>query len=440
VNPLAVELNARLERAAPEVLAMLSPFGRRLYFPKGIISQGQEAKARAHRLNATIGIATERGAPMHLASIDRHLADVAPADAYDYAPTAGRPSLRERWREKLLEENPSLRGKRFGLPVATAAITHGLALAADLFVAEGDAILVPDQLWGNYRLLYEVRYGGKIVTFPFYAADGSGFDVAGFERALAEQSREREKLLVLLNFPNNPTGYMPRPDEGLGIARALAAQAARGTRIVLLLDDAYFGLFYHLGAASMTESLFGLTTGAHPNLLSVKLDGATKELFVWGLRCGFLTIGPGRAETADEVCQVLDAKLRGAIRGGVSNIPMLSQALVEKALTASSIADERKEKCEILRARAARVHEVANAPRFAESWRVYPFNSGYFMCVRVAGVDAEKLRVHLLDRYGVGLVATSPTDLRIAFSCVEQEEIEPLFETLHRAVQELRRD
>jgi aspartate/methionine/tyrosine aminotransferase len=209
---------------------------------------------------------------------------------------------------------------------------------------------------------------------------------------------------------------------------------------VLLLDDAYFGLFYHLGAASMTESLFGLTTGAHPNLLSVKLDGATKELFVWGLRCGFLTIGPGRAETADEVCQVLDAKLRGAIRGGVSNIPMLSQALVEKALTASSIADERKEKCEILRARAARVHEVANAPRFAESWRVYPFNSGYFMCVRVAGVDAEKLRVHLLDRYGVGLVATSPTDLRIAFSCVEQEEIEPLFETLHRAVQELRRD
>ena len=45
----------------------------------------------------------------------------------------------------------------------------------------------------------------------------------------------------------------------------------------------------------MTESLFGLLAGRHPNLLAVKLDGATKELFVWGLRCGFITFGPGDA-------------------------------------------------------------------------------------------------------------------------------------------------
>ena len=59
------------------------------------------------------------------------------------------------------------------------------------------------------------------------------------------------------------------------------------------------------------------------------------------------------------------------------------------------------------------------------------------MCLAVKGVDAERVRVHLLDRYGVGVVATSPTDLRVAFSCLELAEIEPLFETLHRAIQEL---
>ena len=80
---------------------------------------------------------------------------------------------------------------------------------------------------------------------------------------------------------------------------------------------------------------------------------------------------------------------------------------------------------------------MANAPRFRESWEVYPFNSGYFMCVKLRGVDAEKLRVHLLEKHGVGLIATSPTDVRIAFSCLEVEEVETLFETLHRAVQEL---
>ena len=335
LNPLAVALNARLEEAAPEVLALLSPLGRRLYFPSGgILAQSAEAKAKGHTANATIGIATEGGGPMVLPSMASHT-DIEPADAFNYAPPAGRAGLRERWREKLLEENPSLRGKRFGLPVVTSAITHGLMLAGELFVDEGDRILLPDKLWGNYRLTFEVRLGAKIVTYPFYA--GGGFNTEGFAEALAEQAKGREKLVVLLNFPNNPTGYVPTPEEGEAIVRALLAQAEAGTRLVVLLDDAYFGLFYHLGQPSMTESLFGVLTGGHPNLLAVKLDGATKELFAWGLRCGFFTVGPGNGETAEVVCEVLDAKLRGAIRSGISNVPMLSQSLVEQALAAGSI-------------------------------------------------------------------------------------------------------
>ena len=74
LNPIAQELNARLEAAAPEVLAMLSPLGRRLYFPRGILTQSAEAKEKAHRFNATIGIATENGAAMHLPSVQRHVA------------------------------------------------------------------------------------------------------------------------------------------------------------------------------------------------------------------------------------------------------------------------------------------------------------------------------------------------------------------------------
>jgi aspartate/methionine/tyrosine aminotransferase len=438
LNPLAAALNARLEAAAPEVLGMLSALGRRLYYPKGILTQSAEARQKAHRSNATIGIATEGEEPMHLPSIARALVGISAADAFDYASPGGRPGLRERWREKLLAENPSLRGKHFGLPVVTSAITHGLFLAGDLFVDPGDCLILPDKIWGNYRLTYEVRLGARIASYPFYA--GGGFNVAGLARALAEEGARCEKVLVLLNFPNNPTGYVPTPAEGQAIERALVEAARRGTRVVAILDDAYFGLFYHLGAESMTESLFGHLAGRHPNLFAVKLDGATKELFAWGLRCGFISFGPGRAETADEVIEVLDAKVRGAIRSGISNVSQLSQTLVENALASSSVAEERKAKREILRARAERVFAVATAPRFRESWQVYPFNSGYFMCLAVVGVDAERVRVHLLDRYGIGVIATSPTDLRVAFSCLELEEIEPLFETLHRAIQELLRD
>ena len=436
LNPIAQSLNEQLETAAPEVLSMLSAYGRRLYFPKGIISQTAEAKQKAKRFNATIGIATEDGSPMALPSIAGQLGDLPLADAITYAPPAGRPGLRALWREKLLAENPSLSSKTFGDPIVTSAITHGLSVAGELFLDPGDTMLLPDKLWGNYRLTFEVHHGAKIETFPFYK--GQGMDTEAFAARLAELGETREKIVVLLNFPNNPTGYMPTPAEGDALAAALEAQAAKGTKLVVFCDDAYFGLFYHLGGDSMTESLFGKLTGRHPNLLAVKLDGATKELFVWGLRCGFVTFGPGRPETAQAVADVLDAKTRGAIRGGVSNVPQLSQSLVERALSSKDLAAEREAKCDTLRVRAERVFEIANQPKFKESWSVYPFNSGYFMLVKVEGVDAEKLRLHLLDAHGVGLIATSPTDIRVAFSCLDAQDVEPLFEALHQAIQELR--
>jgi len=441
-TPIAQALNEQLAKAAPEILEMLSSYGRRLYFPKGIISQSAEAKQKAHRFNATIGIATEGKGPMALPSVAAQLGGIPPADAVTYAPPAGRPGLRQAWKKKLLLENPSLADRRFGEPIVTNAITHGLAVAGELFIVPGDVMLMPDKLWGNYKLTFEVHHGATIETFPFYKSKGLGadnsIDTEAFARRLRELSVGREKLLVLLNFPNNPTGYMPTPAEGDALCAALIEQAQRGTKLVVLCDDAYFGLFYHLGARSMTESLFGKLCGRHPNLLTVKLDGATKELFVWGLRCGFITFGPGRPESADVVCEVLDNKARGAIRGGISNVPQLSQSIVERALAAPGVDEERAAKCEVLRQRAAKVHEIASQPRFAESWTVYPFNSGYFMLVEVKGVDAEKLRVHLLDQHGVGLIATSASDIRVAFSCLEVEQIEPLFEALHQAIQELR--
>jgi aspartate/methionine/tyrosine aminotransferase len=218
---------------------------------------------------------------------------------------------------------------------------------------------------------------------------------------------------------------------------ALLAQAAKGTRLVVVLDDAYFGLFYHLGGESMTESLFSPLTNAHENILAVRLDGATKELFVWGLRCGFITFGAGCAEASDEVSAVLDAKLRGAIRSGISSVPQLSQSLISSALAAPTIDQEREQKRVILEARAQKVLEVANDERFRTSWNVYPFNSGYFMCVKTKGADAEAVRLHLLDRDGIGVISVGGTDVRVAFSCLELDEIEPLFEALHLAIQEL---
>jgi aspartate/methionine/tyrosine aminotransferase len=436
LNPLAKVLNDNLEQASPEIFSMLSALGKRLYFPKGILAQAAEAKTKGKRFNATIGIATEGPEPMFLPSVHSSLKGVSVDEAYNYAPPSGRQKLRELWRDKQLAENPAMKGKSVGLPIVTAAITHGLALVGDLFIDPGDVLIAPDQLWDNYTLTYETRMCGKIETFPLFT--GNGFNVKGLEDALREHGKKHKKLLVLLNFPNNPTGYMPTPAEGQLIVAALEAQAKAGTKLVVVCDDAYFGLFYHLGGQSLTESLFGDLCNLHKNILPIKLDGATKELFVWGLRCGFLTFGVGPVDNPTAALDVLDAKVRSDIRSAISNSPMLSQSIVEKALTSAAISDERKAKLAVLQARAEEVYKVARDARFAQSWDVYPFNSGYFMLIKVKGVDAGALREHLLDKHATGLVSTSPTDLRVAFSCLEVAQVQPLFELVHTAILELR--
>ena len=430
MHALAEELNQKIRAESRVTYELLSERGRQLFFPKGILSQSAEAKEKANRFNATIGEATEGNGPMVLASVISHVKDISPADAVRYAPAQGRADLRQAWRQKLLAENPTLRERSFGLPIVTHAITHGLALVGDLFVGPGDRVLIPDMLWDNYALNFETRLGGVVETFATY--DGQRFNVPGMRAALLAGP---SKQILVLNFPNNPTGYMPTPAEVAEMREAVLAAARAGKQLVVVCDDAYFGLFFDEGA--IQESPFGWLANLHENVLTVKLDGATKELFVWGLRCGFLTIAPPPGANADVLLGALERKLMGAIRAGISNCTSLSQSIVLAALRSPTIAAERREKLEILKARALRVREVVYREKYRRRWDVYPFNAGYFMCIRVKGVDAEKLRLQLLEKYGVGVIAMNTSDIRVAFSCLELGQIEPLFECVAEAIADL---
>jgi aspartate/methionine/tyrosine aminotransferase len=324
-------------------------------------------------------------------------------------------------------------GKKLGSPIVTAALTHGLGLISELFVNPGDKILVPDQLWGNYRLTFAVRQGGVIDTFPFF--DGDKFHCKAFSAKCNELAATEKKVLIILNFPNNPTGFSPTAADAEAIRDAIVGAAEKGLRQVVVCDDAYFGLFYD--SECLTESVFGFLAGVHPNVLAIKLDGATKELFAWGFRVGFLTYGASGGGDLEAVHMALEKKTVGLIRAGISNSAHPSQSMVLEALADPDLARQRAEKKETLRARAAKVHEVLKKTEYKEALTPYPFNSGYFMCVRLNGVDAESLRVHLLDRYQLGVIATSATDIRIAFSCLEVEQIEEVFDLIYKGWKDL---
>lgn len=433
-HPLAETANRTIAQDSPAVWSLLSQLGRRMYFPSmGILAQSGEAKAKAKRFNATIGTAVERGTAMHLEQVHRQFAGLKPDNLYPYAPSPGLPDLRTAWLEKLRQDTPSLGSTPVSQPMVTNALTHGLSLAGDLFIDAGDTVLLPDKLWENYELNWGVRQGACLSYYPFFNADLTAFNLPALTQALA--ARRGQKVVAVLNFPNNPTGYTPNREEAAGIVTALTQAAAAGTRLVVVVDDAYYGMFFD--ESCERESLFGRLAQAHPNLLAVKVDGPTKEIFVWGLRVGFLTFGVAGGTPA--LYTALEQKAAGILRATISNITHPGQTVVLNTLRDAGWRTAQAAKVAILRDRAKAVAAVVRQPQYQDCWDVYPFNSGYFMCLRLKGVDSDLLRRHLLDVHAIGTITINATDLRVAFSCVECEQIPELFDRIAQGVRALRK-
>jgi hypothetical protein len=65
-----------------------------------------------------------------------------------------------------------------------------------------------------------------------------------------------------------------------------------------------------------------------------------------------------------------------------------------------------------------------------------PFNSGYFMSFRCQGIDAEALRKKLLSE-GIGTIALGPGTLRVAFSSLDEGQIEEVYASIYDAAGKL---
>ena len=60
-----------------------------------------------------------------------------------------------------------------------------------------------------------------------------------------------------------------------------------------------------------------------------------------------------------------------------------------------------------------------------------PFNSGYFMSFRLLRGKAEDLRKALLAESGIGTIAIDERCLRVAFSSVDVEKLEELYDLIY---------
>lgn len=423
LNPQAVALNKILESQNPEVFSLLSVKGRAIYFPKdGIL--GQSAEAKGKKINATIGIAVnDDGTPVRLSAISDKI-KLDPKDVFPYAPSYGKLELRKAWQQLLQNKNPTLRGNT-SLPVVTNALTHALSMIAYLFADPDDAIILSDKFWGNYKLIFEYGYDAKLVTFNTFK--DKGFDVESFKNTLHDS--KSNKAIVLFNFPNNPAGYTPTIEEGKKLIAIIKKEAENGKKILVICDDAYFGLVFKKSV--MTESLFSELSTLHKNVLAVKVDGATKEEYVWGLRVGFIIYAGLRV--TKESYSALEDKTAGAVRGNISSAPHLSQSLVLNAISDKNYQKEKDKNFNLLKARFEKIEGVLKNNKYTDCFTPLPFNSGYFMCIKLnKGIDTEKVRQILLKDFDTGVIALENL-LRIAFSSVSEKNIPLLFENIYQA-------
>ena len=426
MHELAVKLNETLKGTC--AYDLLSDYGLRMYVPKGIIVQSAEAKQKASKYNATIGVALENGTAMYIPAMKAQFADTMKVgEIFPYAPMGGVPALRKIWKEDMYAKNPLLAGKSISLPVVTSGLTNSLSLVCSLFVENGGDVVLPDMYWENYNLILDEQRQANKILFPLFKGDG--FNTEGLDQALESAD---DCVTVILNFPNNPTGYTPTEAESDQIVAVLKKHADAGKRITLITDDAYFGLFFD--DEPCHQSLFAKVCDLSENILAVKCDAATKEEMVWGFRIAFVTYGSKGFN--EEQYDALMQKTMGALRGSLSSCSLPAQNILLKAMADPNHAADKELGVKKIGERYFELKKALKKYENEDYLKALPFNSGYFMLFWCA-CDAEKLRTLLLDEYQTGIIRSDEHHVRIAFSSVDVPKIEGLIDTVYEAAKRL---
>lgn len=434
----------------------LSFLGRNIYLPQGIFYWSGRA-AKEAQVNGTIGIAqNDDGVISHLPLAEKWagqaiLEHVPKGKIFGYAPIPGVLSLRQKWLAKISGEHPNCE-KFATMPIVTNGITHGLALASRLFLDVGQTLVTADKSWENYEHIFTGVQGLKVATFSLFD-NNSGFNIRDCINICRKTADVQGKVILLLNFPHNQTGFTPSASEAKQLGSELHKLCSEIPRVpfVVLLDDAYEGYVYD--DAGVKKSILSEIFAQLPNLTVVKMDGISKALLAYGYRIAFLTfflnLPDGKSfseEVLKTVCEEIDSKVGGLIRGEISQVNHHGQILADALMDEyDEVLRQRDDVILMLKKRwevAIKTIKECYTKYGKEKLIFDPCNSGFFCYANLAkGIDPVMVAERLIKEKGVGVVP-STQGLRIAFCGVPQNKIEhmirSIFETLYYAADSIR--
>ncbi len=159
-------------------------------------------------------------------------------------------------------------------PKTEVLVTVGGSEAIDLclraLVCPGDEVLIPQPSFVCYEPL-TVMAGGTAVPIVTKAEDGFRLTAEALRAALTPKTK-----LLILPYPNNPTGGVMRKEHLEAIAAVL-----RDTDVMVLSDEIYGGLTYGFAPHVSIASLPGMRER------TVLVDGFSKSFAMTGWRLGY---------------------------------------------------------------------------------------------------------------------------------------------------------
>jgi aspartate/methionine/tyrosine aminotransferase len=443
-----------------------SEIGKRIFLPNGIFYWSGRAKKEAEIIG-TIGSAygferdfidggSSDWLPCYLNEISEYT-NLNVKEIVPYASIGGLNEIREIWRNWVIRKANYDKKKESHLlanlekyittPVITAGVTNGIFQACTLFLNPNEFIITPNKRWGNYDNIIEKFVGGKIKYFEFFK--DQNINLTSLELAINEVAKVQDKIVLILNFPNNPTGYVPTREETKNLVNLLQEkQKTLNIPMIVIVDDAYEPYIY--SDKSLVRSIFYDLLQLEEDIIPVKLDGITKELLIYGGRIGFTTYGlkPSWVKNDDEL-EILKTefhnKLEGFNRATISSCNHFYQIITQKLFKEKGIdsfLSSRKKVVELLKERFESINSELNTIKNPDI-SIDPNSGGFFLFVNLNPnkIKAAEFADHLLKEFKVGVIPIEKPNekvngIRIAYCSIDLLKIPELVKRIEKALKD----
>lgn len=204
-----------------------------------------------------------------------------------YSHNLGLPALREAVARYTSALHPAVDAGRIAI---TSGGVSALMLAVQTLVDAGDEVVVVTPVWPNL-VAQPVILGARVRTLPLTPADGQWtLDLDALCQAVTAQTR-----LLILNAPNNPTGWTLTRAEQQRIL-----DHCRSTGTWILADEVYERLYYEPTENRCAPSFLDI---ANADDRLVVAHSFSKSFLMTGWRLGWLVLPPA---LVDGIAKVIE--------------------------------------------------------------------------------------------------------------------------------------